>query len=268
MAGTQSTTSENSNSSSVSWDSGRTDSGQPVQREIGDTAHSGRDGTYDRDAITTDPTREYDQNQMGSYWDPNDVPNGKRGVFHRMSMWNDGANPSYEHPDGDESGGSAVQPCDDSGRRALSHKLATVELVCDELGVPSAVRSDARTLAAGVDGTGHCLEKVALGAVLVADDRFHAREVARMNVDGPLSQAIERLQGDVTAREIDTILNLLEDTDGHERVHAALDSRLKRSEAAAEMATVTRVDDDGAEIEISFKLNDAKAIYYGGETDG
>lgn len=270
MSATKETTSE---SSTVSWGYGRTENGDPVERGIGDTAHSGEDATYDRDAYDydkCDPSKyqqpkEYDgDGGMGSNFTEEDVQEHvsdpkKRRQFERMWYWNQGANPSYEHPDGASGGDSVVQPSDNAGRRALRDKLKAVEWVCDEIvydeldvnmDVPSAVRSDARTLASGVDGTGHCLQKIAIGAVLVADDRFLARKLVRAEVDGPLQNAIERLECGVGDDEIDTALNLLE---SEASLSDLFRRRLKRNESVAVIADRN-----------NFKLNDAKAIFYGG----
>jgi hypothetical protein len=72
--------------------------------------------------------------------------------------------------------------------------------------------------------------------------------VVRTDVEGPLQEAIERLEGDVSDREIDTILNLLE---GQESLEGVFSRRLKRREDVAEIA-----DRHG------FKLNDSKAVHY------
>lgn len=234
--------------STVSW-VGRTSDGQPVKSKIGDTAHSGADAVYDRDATLEDPTRDYgDTNGLGSHFREKDVPDGKAEKFERLYYWQESATPSYEDPDGDESGGSVVQPSDDTGRRSLQDKLATVERVCNKLDTPPAVRAEARTLASSADGTGHSLEKVALGAVLVAQDRFLANRLVGADVDGPLQEAITRLSGDVGDHEIDTILNLLE---GEESLAGVFRRRLKRREDVVELAD--RHD---------FKLNNAKAVFY------
>jgi len=256
MTETKSSSSESDSNSITSW-CGRTDDGQPVQRGIGDTAHSGADATYDGDAYTRedyDPSehqqpKEYDGDaRHGSDFYRADVAKHvsdpeKRRQFERMWMWNDGANPSYEN--GDD---PAVQPADDTGRRALKRKLAEVEWICDELGAPPAVRSEARTLVASANGRGHCIEKVALGAVLVADDRFLRNKVARADVDGPLSEATERLQTTESDREIDTILNLLE---GQESLEGVFARRMKRWDGVEELAD-----------RYGFKLSDAKAVFY------
>lgn len=257
-----SSNSSGADDSTVTWVCGRTSDGQPVERRIGDTAHSGRDATYERDAYDhdrTDPSefqtpKDYDgDGRMGSHFTRKDVESHvsdsrKRRQFARMNMWNQRLNPSYEDPEGDEDGESVVQPSDDTGRRGLQDKLAAVEWMADELGATSAVRSEARTLVASADGRGHCIEKVALGAVLVADARFLRSKVVRADVDGPLQEAIERLEGDVSDREIDRILNLLEGTDA---LSGAFRRRMKRWEDVADMA-----DHHG------FKLNDAKAVHY------
>ncbi|MDL0140341.1 hypothetical protein PNP85_12590 [Halobacterium salinarum] len=237
-----------------------------MQRRTGDTAHDGADAVYDRDAHDRDDydpseyqqPKDYDgDGKMGSDFYESDVSEAvaergdserRKQQFARMWYWNDSANPSYENPDGDERGDSVVQPSDDTGRRGLQDKLATVEWVADEIGAEPAVRSEARTLVASADGRGHCIEKVALGAVLVADDRFLRNKVIRADVDGPLQEAIERLEGDVSDREIDTILNLLE---SDETLSDVFRRRMKRWEAVAKIAE--RND---------FKLNHAKAIFY------
>jgi len=241
---------------------GRTSDGQPVERRTGDTAHDGADAVYDSDAYDydkTDPSefqtpKDYDgDGRMGSHFTRKDVESHvsdsrKRRQFARMDMWNQRLNPSYEDPEGDENGESVVQPSDNTGRRGLQDKLNAVELVCDDLGAPAAVRSEARTLVAAADGRGHCITKVALGAVLVADDRFLRNKVVRADVDGPLQEAIERLEGDVSDREIDSLLNLLEGTDA---LTGAFRRRMKRRADVADVA-----DRHG------FKLNHAKAVHY------
>jgi hypothetical protein len=255
-----------SESSSVSWVCGRTSDGQPVQRRIGDTAHGGAGAVYDRDAYDRedyDPSeyqqpKDYDEDgHMGSDFYESDVAKAvagrsdagrRRDQFCRMWYWNKGANPSYENPEGDENGDSVVQPSDETGRRALKNKLATVEWVCDELGTPPAVRSESRRLVAAADGQGHSLEKIALGAVLVADDRFLRNNVVRAAIDGPLQKAIDQLEGDVSDREIDKILNLLE---GQESLSGVFRRRMKRWGDVADIA-----DRNG------FSLNNAKAVHY------
>jgi hypothetical protein len=260
-----STNTSSADDSTVSWQSGRTSDGQPVERKIGDTAHDGADAVYDRDAHKydrADPSayqqpKDYDgDGSMGSHFTRSDVEKHvsdpeKRRQFKRMDMWNQRLNPSYEDPEGDKNGESVVQPSDDTGRRGLRDKLNAVELVCDELDVPPAVRAEARTLVASADGRGHCIEKVSLGAVLVAHDRFLRNKVVRADVDGPLSEATERLQTAESDREIDTILNVLEGTDALEGVFAR---RMKRWDDVEELA-----DCNG------FKLNHAKAVHYSDE---
>ncbi|QCP91432.1 hypothetical protein [Haloarcula marismortui] len=123
-------------------------------------------------------------------------------------MLNEGASPSYEDPDGYKS--EVSQPSDTTGRRAHQDKLGVVDRIAAEFSIPSATRNEARTLASAVDGQGHSLEKIAVGALCVADDSHIAEKARRADVD---SIVVEALHGDISDAETNTALNLLEDAE-------------------------------------------------------
>lgn len=264
---------DNSDSDScIKWKehSGRTKDGQQVVRGIGDTAHDEKGAVSERDAYDKDPyddghrPKDYDgDGKNGSeFWQSATDDRGgvienvamrgdsqkRQKQFGRMWYWDQGLEPSYYDSD-DDGVIDTARPSNGSERYALRDKLGEVESLCDRLGAKSAVRSTARTLIAGANGRGHTLEKMALGAVLVADDCFLANRVARLNLDGPMAQATAALEGDPADGRVVRTLNVLEGFDD-EALQGILSKRLKRREDVAELAE-------------GFKLSDAQAVYFG-----
>lgn len=200
------TTAGNS-SSDIQWNSS-----DNLSREIGDTAHNPKTVVRERDAYEISEysgRRDYDgDSSHGSRFDRGDIPQGQQDRWERLWLINEGVNTSYEDPDGYKS--EVSQPSDIIGRRAHQDKLETVERIGAKFEVPSATINEARTLASAVDATGHSLEKVAIGAIVVANDRHIAEKVRRSDVDSAVADVFE---GSLSDAETNTALNLLEDAE-------------------------------------------------------
>lgn len=133
------------------------------------------------------------------------------------------------------------------------------DTVCDRINVRSATRNEARNLVASTDCTGHSLEKVIVGAAIVARDAHVATRLAGMSeaVDGALSGALSRLGSlddpEDIGRTLDN-LGALADDDGP--VAAALERRLVDDPEVVELA-----DERG------FSIKKARAVHWGDECD-
>ncbi|WP_155120764.1 hypothetical protein [Haloarcula sp. K1] len=196
------------NCSSVRWDNSRDN----LSRGLGDTAHNPETVVRERDAFELSEfggEREYDGDAShGSRFDRGDIPQGQQDRWERLWLINEGASPSYEDGDGLES--QISNPSDTTGRRAHQDKLEAVDRIAAEFSIPSATRNEARTLASAVDGTGHSLQKVALGAILVANDKHIAEKAQRAEIDSTVADVFE---GSLSNAETNTALNLLEDAE-------------------------------------------------------
>ncbi|RKS83581.1 hypothetical protein BDK61_2969 [Haloarcula quadrata] len=204
---TTQTAATGNSSSDIQWNSS-----DNLSREIGDTSHNPKTVVRERDAYEISEysgQRDYDGDAShGSRFDRGDIPQQKQEKWRRLWMLNEGANPSYEDGDGLES--QISNPSDTTGRRAHQDKLETVERIGAKFEVPSATINEARTLASAVDATGHSLEKVAIGAIVVANDRHIAEKVRRSDVDSAVADVFE---GSLSDAETNTALNLLEDAE-------------------------------------------------------
>ncbi|WP_151098903.1 MULTISPECIES: hypothetical protein [unclassified Haloarcula] len=230
-------------SSNIQWNS----SSDNLSREIGDTAHDPKTVVRERDAFELSEfggEREYDgDSSNGSRFDRSDIPKGQQDRWRRLWLINEGASPSYEDGDGLES--QISNPSDTTGRRAHQDKLETVERIGAKFEVPSATINEARTLASGVDGTGHSLEKIAIGAILIANDRHIAEKVRRSDVDSAVADVFE---GSLSDAETNTALNLLEET---ETLPKLFQRRLKRRDDVVEYLK-----------DCDFSIVDAMGVFY------
>jgi len=126
----------------------------------------------------------------------------------------------------------------DGDRRFKIHRTATL---CDNLGVPSAVENDARTLVASLtgegEGRGHLVEKQAVGAIVVADDRHTAAKVCGIHDSGAeieqIQAALQRADG--PAERFRVLENLRAVTDD-ERIQRALQDRLAERDDVTDVA--------------------------------
>lgn len=243
--------------SSTSW-IGRTNNGQRVVANVGDGSGSGADsvydgGSYDRhknEPKQFKPAREYDgDSSNGSELWKSDiekhVPPHRRRQFKRLQYWQHGTNPSYQDGTARD---TVVKPQDSDGRNALRDKLETVERISDELGIGGALRNEARKLAASVNGKGHGREKIAVGALAVAQEAHIANRMEGANVEGDAQNVTEALQGDLTKRERHTALNLLEEVSDIQIFERRFRNRGDVSNICSEF---------------DFSLSNAKGVYYG-----
>lgn len=149
--------------------------------------------------------------------------------------------------------------CDSDGRTEHILKMHRTDTVCDRINARSATRNETRNLVASTDCTGHSLEKVIVGAAIVARDDHVATRLARMAeaVEEPMSAALRRLDGLDGRGDIgQTLDNLaaLAPSDGP--VESLLSRRLVNNDEVLELA-----DEHG------FDIENARAVHWDDSDD-